>query len=220
MAKRAILFLGAAAWLGCGGVTSQLDCPSNRTELDGVCVSEGIADYVSCVRAQGAQLEKKDAQSLSAHAGYAGAKASLVTDVSASLMKQYAASDAATLEIIRTCKEMHASVSAAPEPPAPGWVRQGPFGAIAVSDKAKGWGWAIERASEADAQSAAMAGCKDQDCYVAVILQGMCGAIARGDDLVEYWGRQPTRAEAENRALAECQAKTTNCAMLVWACSY
>ena len=99
-------------------------------------------------------------------------------------------------------------------------MRQGPFGAIAVSDKDKQWGWAIERASEADAQSAAMASCKARDCYVSVILQGMCGAIVRGDDLIEYWGRMPTRAEAESRALTECQAKTTGCTVMVWACSF
>lgn len=220
------LMVGAAcvamAWLGCGGVRSQLSCPEHRTELDGVCVSESVADYVSCVRAQGAQLKSKDARSLSTEAGYAGAKAAVVSDVSSSLEKRYSTSDANTLEIIRTCKSLHESrVSAAPEPSEPGWERQGPFGAIAVSDGTDDWGWAIERASARSAEAAAMASCGAPDCYVVVPLQSACGAVVKGDDGVEYWSNHlPSRADAEQRALHECQTKTSGCTVLVWSCSF
>jgi hypothetical protein len=223
------LAIAAIAWLGCGGATSQIECPDSRTELDGVCVSESIADYVSCVRAQGAQLQKNDAQKLSADASYAGAKASVVSDVSASLAKKYAASDAAMLEIINTCKEMQTTAAAPPEAPQPsgpaeqqepGWVRQGPFGAIAVSENTEDFGWAAERASFAHAKAAAMSHCKVGDCKIVVELESICGAVAKGVDNGEYWGRQPTRTAAEERALQECQAKTTGCKLLVWTCSF
>jgi hypothetical protein len=214
------LAAAATAGWGCRGVRSQLECPANRTELDGVCVSESVADYVSCVRAQGAQLNQSDANKLSAEAGYAGTRASMATEVSASLEKKYAASDANTLEIIRACTSIHASTSAAPEPSEPGWVRQGPFGAIAVSDGSGHFGWAIERATAAAAKAAAIGNCKADDCYIVVALEGACGAVAKGADGVEYWGRQPTRFEAERRAMRECEAKTTDCKPVAWSCSF
>ena len=92
---------------GCGGgvqSSSRPDCEAGKTVLDGVCVSAAVADYVSCVRAQGAQLSSDQRESLSAEVGYLAIKAQAASDVSDSLEKKYSVSDEATLEIIRTCK--------------------------------------------------------------------------------------------------------------------
>ena len=66
-------------------------------------MSEGVADYVACVRAQGAHLGQDRGQKLSASAAYEGTKAEVASDVRDALEKTYSASDANTLEVIRTC---------------------------------------------------------------------------------------------------------------------
>jgi len=97
--------VAAVASGGCGGGLNQtvITCPADRTLLDGVCVAEAIADYVACVRAQGAQLGADKSQSISADVGYLGVNAGGAAEVSESLEKKYSVSDAATLEIIRSC---------------------------------------------------------------------------------------------------------------------
>jgi hypothetical protein len=85
--------------------------------LDGVCVNESVADYVACVRAQGAQLGASKSQEISATAGTLGIKAGGAAEVKESLERKYTASDAATLEIVRACGSSAAmSVGAALRP--------------------------------------------------------------------------------------------------------
>lgn len=93
------------ALVSCGHTNAATSggCGSGRTELDGVCVSERIADYVSCVRAQGAQLGSDCSKKLSAEAGYLGTKAAAASDVKDTLEKKYAVSSASELEIVRAC---------------------------------------------------------------------------------------------------------------------
>ena len=101
-----MVFLATAAWgLSCGPALNQVSvtCPPGRTYLDGVCVSEPVADYVACVRAQGAQLGNEKSQKLSAEAGSLGVKAGGAAEVSESLQKKYSASDQAMLAIIQAC---------------------------------------------------------------------------------------------------------------------
>jgi hypothetical protein len=88
-------------------------CGAARTMLDGVCVSEQVADYVACVRAQGAKLGEERSRKLSAEAGIAGTRAAIASDVGEHLERQYATSDANTLEIIRTCGSMRATAGGA-----------------------------------------------------------------------------------------------------------
>lgn len=90
-------------------------CATNRTEVDGVCVSDEVADYISCVRAQGAQLARDRRQSLSAAAGYEGTKAQDAGEVRDALEKRYSTSDSNTLEIIRTCANTLALTSGQPK---------------------------------------------------------------------------------------------------------
>lgn len=99
----AVLLSGA-----CGGTLTQTPktCPPGRTLLDSVCVRESIADYVACVRAQGAKIGGAQSKKLGASAGYLGVKASAVAEVSERLEKQYSASDNAMLEIVRACNAL------------------------------------------------------------------------------------------------------------------
>jgi hypothetical protein len=96
------------------------ECGAGRTMVDGICVSQSIADYVACVRAQGAKLGQERSQKLSADVGYAALHAAAASDASEKLEKTYAASDANTLEIIRSCNALRdrqaAAVAAVPAP--------------------------------------------------------------------------------------------------------
>src|SRR6188508_3105371 len=92
--------------LACGGGSGEnlnrtsVTCPEGRTFLDGVCVAEAVADYVACVRAQGAQLGGDRSEKLSAEASYLGARAAGASELSERLEKKYSASDQAMLAII------------------------------------------------------------------------------------------------------------------------
>jgi hypothetical protein len=69
---------------------TSITCPAGRTLLDGVCVRENVADYVACVRAQGAQLGGSKQQQLSADVGTVGVRAGGSAEVKESLEKKYA----------------------------------------------------------------------------------------------------------------------------------
>ena len=121
--------------LGCGGSGQSLNqtsitCPAGRTLLDGVCVAEAVADYVACVRAQGAQLGGSKGERISADVGYLGVKAGAASEVSERLEKKYAVADAATLEIIRSCggTSRVGGTAPAPQPASPPGVAGSPGG--------------------------------------------------------------------------------------------
>lgn len=99
-----------------GGAANQSKCGANRTEVDGVCVSNQVADYVACIRSQGAQLGSDRSSKLSADASFAGAHAGGASEAKETLEKKYAAtSDENTKEILRTCAAaMHGQATAAP----------------------------------------------------------------------------------------------------------
>ena len=84
---------------------TSVTCPEGRTFLDGVCVAEAVADYVACVRAQGAQLGGDRSEKLSAEASALGARAGGAAEVSERLEKKYSASDQAMLAIIQACND-------------------------------------------------------------------------------------------------------------------
>lgn len=99
------LIVTSASAPSCGAGLNQtsITCSEGRTLLDGVCVSEQVADYVSCVRAQGAQLGAEKGQKISAEVGYLGAKAGGAAELNETLQKKYSASDTAMLAIIQAC---------------------------------------------------------------------------------------------------------------------
>lgn len=93
---------------GCSTTHNKISsiCDEDRTILDGVCVKKEIADYVSCVRAQGATLVSDTSSELSADAGYFGVKASAASEVSDRLERQYVTSDQAMINIINNCNRL------------------------------------------------------------------------------------------------------------------
>jgi hypothetical protein len=113
---RAVGLVWLVGLSSCAGA-SQGACGAGRTLLDGVCVSENVADYVGCVRAQGASLGTDQSRTLSAEAGYAGMKAGVASDVKDTLEKKYAVSDVATVEVIKTCSRMAEKASGVPGTP-------------------------------------------------------------------------------------------------------
>jgi len=78
-------------------------CSYGRTLLDGTCVSHDVADYVGCIRAQGAELSVDRKDSLSADIGYFGAKVGGVSEFSEKLTRKYSASDDVMMEIVKRC---------------------------------------------------------------------------------------------------------------------
>ena len=116
MLRRAISFLALSVLASCGGASSAArpDCPVGQTSLDGTCVSQGIADYVGCIRATGASVASDTSRSLSAAAGTAGVTASTQADVKDKLERRYSTvSDNNTLEIIKNCYSKTASAGGA-----------------------------------------------------------------------------------------------------------
>lgn len=93
----------AVSIVGCASSPPPPVCSAGRTNVDGVCVSEKVADYVACVRAQGAQLGDDRSRRLAAEVEYLGAKASTVSDVKERLEKKYSVGADAEMEIVRTC---------------------------------------------------------------------------------------------------------------------
>jgi len=112
-----ILTITVTVW-GCSSTPKKTvnPCSDGRTELDGTCVSQEIADYVSCVRAQGTQLGTQKSQSISADVGYIGINASAAKEISEKLEKKYMASDKAMLAIIDQCNKMPSIASSPTQP--------------------------------------------------------------------------------------------------------
>lgn len=103
--NKAVFIAVLHALVGCSPALNRVTvtCPTSRTLLDGVCVAEGVADYVGCVRAQGAQLDASKRERLAADIGYFQAKVGGSAELDENLQRKYSASDQAVLEIIRVC---------------------------------------------------------------------------------------------------------------------
>jgi hypothetical protein len=112
------VLVGLMAAAACSGANSSttVTCGPGRTPLDGVCVKEQVADYVACVRAQGAQVGSASSQSLATEAGAMGVKAGAAYEVSDQLQKKYSVSDEAALSIIETCNKAAGLMNRGPAP--------------------------------------------------------------------------------------------------------
>jgi hypothetical protein len=108
-----LVFFTLLLSVGCTATQKErrLACSAGTTDLDGVCVRQEVADYVSCVRAQGTELDSSKRKALSAEAGYLAIKARGAEEVSSSLKRRYEASDAAMLAIIDNCNSILGSNS-------------------------------------------------------------------------------------------------------------
>lgn len=80
------------------------------------------------------------------------------------------------------------------------------WGAIAYSRKDKISGWSFEQAYKATAESSALRFCVKQGggkCQVEASFNRTCGSVVADGDIVG-WGTAATKADAQQRAVAEC----------------
>jgi hypothetical protein len=95
------------------------------------------------------------------------------------------------------------------------------YGSIAYSPSTDIDGYSYNYPNNGAAQQRALKYCRAQaaDCKVVVNFHNACGALAVGDGT--GWGAAwvAGRRAAENKALANCGAYTTNCYVKRWVCS-
>jgi len=90
-----------------------------------------------------------------------------------------------------------------------GAVAVGPWGA---------YGWAVDAASEAEAEAGALSGC-DGQCTQKFSFHDTCGAIAIGGERA-FWGTGAEQSAAEQAALEACRAQIEgSCEAIVGACA-
>ena len=89
-----------------------------------------------------------------------------------------------------------------------GAVAYGPGGA---------WAYAVNEPSRQAASAMAQGRCGGR-CTHVLTFHNSCGAYASGDDAYG-WGNAGSREGAEDRALQECSARTSNCSIRVWGCT-
>ena len=90
------------------------------------------------------------------------------------------------------------------------------WGAVAFGPRGL-WAYAVNHPTRELAGETALAQCRG-GCTNVLTFYNSCGAYASGP--AGYgWGNAQTRAQAEDRALAECAARTPSCAVRVWGCT-
>lgn len=94
------------------------------------------------------------------------------------------------------------------------------YGAIAYSETTGAFGSATGYPSYARAELAAVRRCGQLDCAAVVSVRNGCAALAVGLGYAYGWGRDASSASAESRAMSECSARATNCAIVSSICSY
>jgi hypothetical protein len=95
------------------------------------------------------------------------------------------------------------------------------WGAIAYSAKDKGAGWSYGWNDSSGAKKQALDRCSKRGtaCKLMAWFENECGAVAADGNIVT-WGTASLRANAERRALLECQkAGGKKCAIEAWVCS-
>lgn len=207
---------------GCGGAQGG-SCGAGRTLVDGVCVREDVADYVACVRSQGARLDQRSATRLTADAEYLVAQGKVTSDVSDSLLRTYATSDENIREIIRACRDL----TAAPPPAAtPGDPTSTAHGAIATSADGKVAGLSWQMPSREAAAARAVEFCGGATCAFRHGYRDACAALVKAGTGAFYWGAgQPDATSSRVVALGACidgerkAGRTPSCALDVSGCS-
>ena len=81
-------------------------CQHGTTNLDGVCVTQGIADYASCVRSQGASVDRGSMKDFSITVGNLVTTGAADWQIKDQLTKKYAASDSVMHKIVDQCNKM------------------------------------------------------------------------------------------------------------------
>jgi hypothetical protein len=93
------------------------------------------------------------------------------------------------------------------------------YGAIAYSSSTGRYGHSYDFGSRAEAEDYAISQCGRSDCVVKVWFKNACGALAVGQRGALGWGWAGSRGSAEDRALNECQSRTSECSVRTWACT-
>jgi hypothetical protein len=184
-------------------------------------VSDQIADYVACVRAQGARLGAEKGERISAEAGTLGVRAAAASEVRESLEKKYSVSDQATLEIVRVCgRRIGEATATAPETPAaPAKASAAPADGEFRLELANYHGSEIITLKDQTADSCARACQQHAECKVAsfapsggrgyaksCVLRSAVGARAPGEAGIRSWvkpGARPYDLEKVNYHGAE-----------------
>jgi hypothetical protein len=81
-------------------------CDSGKTLLDGVCVSQSIADYASCVRSQRVELNLENNSILNGKVTYWGIGVEGAREYSEKLKKTYSSTDNVMYKIIEQCDRL------------------------------------------------------------------------------------------------------------------
>lgn len=123
--------------VGCVGQSTSTGrtCTAGMVDVDNVCVSQRVANYVACVRAQGASLGQDRGTKLGIDVGVQAAKAGGVAELKDSLEKKYSVSEASELEIVRTCGNVSGVASNAE--PAPAAWEPAPLGRFTFAQTTK-----------------------------------------------------------------------------------
>jgi uncharacterized caspase-like protein len=94
------------------------------------------------------------------------------------------------------------------------------YGAIAYSPSTAAQGWAYDLSSQAEAESVALAKCREHatDCIVPIWFRNACGALAVGSSgYGAGWGND--QKTAEGTALQTCSKYSGNCGIRRWVCT-
>lgn len=96
------------------------------------------------------------------------------------------------------------------------------YGAIAYSKSTGNSGIGYNFATRSGAEARAMQRCGASDCRICVWVRNGCCALAVGDGGRYGWSYRYGNfaySEARRRAMNECNARTTNCRIVAWACT-
>lgn len=99
-------------------------------------------------------------------------------------------------------------------------IAQDTYGAIAYSSSTGVFGKTTMRPDRATAESIAIGNCGEWDCKAVVWVRNACAAFAVGLGNAYGWAWDVVPANAEMNAIAECSARTSNCAIVTSICSY
>jgi hypothetical protein len=94
------------------------------------------------------------------------------------------------------------------------------YGAIATSASTNHWGLTYDYPTQEEAESAALAQCKQNadDCEGRIWFKNGCGAVAHGETLFG-WAIGDSREEAENGAKSALKEHGDSGNIVAWACT-
>jgi hypothetical protein len=99
------------------------------------------------------------------------------------------------------------------------------YGALAYTNAHNKYGWALNYASQNEANAEALHACnskiRDSTCAVVIEFHDTCAAYAEGDRDIHYgWAGNTDPEAARAAAVAACRGKGgQNCTVRVWGCT-